>query len=372
MYLVSLLTVFLHYFANAAFIDRINCDKARLQNMELLADSERHLIQRISEIQDVSDELAYFVEFLLKDSGHPHKESVELTLQYPLDRFKVVERFIYDWPMMQQYVDNLDIDIMAEFRRPGFQTPTLPDLVETVRELNEVIFTYKLSKDNITLLGSPGVDINPGNLLILTNISNSLRHVEACVMWGDAAHEELLTSDYPFTIPGEQYWVDFYLVYLECLVNLGSRDKQAAKVREEIMTHYRADPAVMTRVNQVISNDGQHFSGEVNQFTRCMDGVVAETWCYFEMSGFPPRKAEKVVGAEIVFYRDKASYVHSPMCRAEDDKVEIDNTVGHSSIHIVTRQSGTLVLYSGDSVKMKCTELVYLCTPLHGFANISN
>ena len=153
-----------------------------------------------------------------------------------------------------------ELNIMEVFEGGAPATPTAADLEETVRELNSVLATYQAASDVGVLRSAPNIPINSGNLLvsgnsiqtnllfsefsvnrllvfgssqILTTVSHTMGAYAECVVWGDRADRDLLSSDEPFTIPGEKYWLELYLAYL---VSFSSQFSKVILLRKVIIT----------------------------------------------------------------------------------------------------------------------------------------
>ena len=376
-----LVILFYCHIVDTSFINRYISDRQTLHKMWHLATTERYLIHTLLEVEDRSDELDYYVEFLVEDSGYNQfLEPVETILEYPLDRFKVVERFVWDWPQIGE-AEGVNIDIMGEFGHHSTLL-TADDLVETVRELNEILSTYYRLHDDgasslsdaMTSLTSPGVSLNPGNLLILTNISHALGHVSACVIWGDAADTHLVTSEEPFTIPGEKYWLEFYLEYLECLMELGGKEEKVGVVAEEIKGHYRSDAGVKRQIERIMKGKGPlKMGGEELGWCSSRD-VRYNTRCFYEKTVggyYNLARAEKVIGTDIMFYTGLVPGVNTMTCPSDTTgKVVIDNSEGYYPVRVVTRQAGTLVLEAGWTVKMSSSDVIHLCSSQRGYVKL--
>ena len=359
----------------STYPDEFKARDERLATIQNVARTERDLILKLVDIKethsDPESELAYFLEFLLADSGYPFDETVESVVQYPTDRFKIVERFLYDWPMIAEVVDSLEVepelDIMAEFERTVPRLPSHSDLNEIVRELNEVLAIDRVEPYDIA---PDATDFNTGNFMILTNASHALGHVKSCVDWGDLADSDLIFSDEPFTIPGEEHWLHQYLVYLECLVKLEDEDK-AKVVREEILKHYRGR-ADVKEVVKVLSRGKGKLKSRDSEIDVCVDRSPLDTHCYLELSRdtFYPMRIEKLAGTPIILHRGAGDSIRSQGDRLKSGDVVLDNRGGKTAVSVVLVGKGTIVVEPGDALIVHPTLISHVCATSHGTIDV--
>ena len=356
------------------FITRDN----RLTNIWHLASTERELILKLIDIKerhpDPEGELDFFLEFLLADCRYPFDETVESVIKSPVDRFKIVERFIYDWPNVAEVVDGLeveyDLDVMAEFVIRVPQLPSYSDLMECVRELNEAVAVDSLEPSQ-NGMKTDETDFNTGNYLILSNISHALGHVKSCVEWADLADSDLVLSEEPFTIPGEKHWLHQYLVHLECLVKLGEEDK-AAVIREEILIHYSGDNEVKKVVNMLYGGKGKLLPRD-REIDACTERTVLDTHCYLNWSHdiFQPIRVEKLEGIHIMLYRGVGYSVSSLGRGIKSGRVLLDNSKGQTAVRVVLIiGKGTIAVEPGDALLIPPSLIGHVCAMAHGTIDV--
>ena len=376
MSLFLVLTSLVNVISGSNFPDEFGIRSDRLTMIEHVARTERDLIDKLISIKDIhSDpegELEFFIEFLIGDTGFPFEEPVEETVKYLVERFKIVERFLYDWPMIAEVVDSLEVDhhldIIAEFVTTVPQLPTFSDLSEIVRQLNEAMALDRLLDTSEVLLD--GMEFNTGNYLILTNVSHGLGHVNSCVEWGDLADSDLVLAEEPFTIPGEEHWLNQYLVYLECLIKVED-EEQANIVRDEILGHYNDDEGVKKAVRMLSRGRGKLVSRD-SEIDRCTSDIPSlDSYCYLQWSRdpFTPMKIEKISGTSIIFYREVGEMSGVRTLGRMSGDVLLDNSGGWLAVRVVSNE-GVIIIEPGDALVIPPQLISHICGVSRGILDL--
>ena len=341
-----------------------------LDTVTRLAATERRVVGEVRGKEGLDDQLSFLLDFLETDmGGPPYQTSVLEAMQFPLDRFKVVERFILDWPQFAGGIEALTgLDVNLEFSSSPAE---YEDLLLTVSHLNSILSSSPLfpslhTKETVNEhLASPGVSLNSGNLYVMTNLSYALGEYGACAEWGEAADADLLQSDEPFTIPGEPYWLDLYVIWYECLLREGY-EEEAEEVRVEIMVHYGEEAEAMERLERAdLAEESQEEEDEED-----WEDWELDTVCEVEIRGWLPIWTESVVGSDIVFYRGAASVAMVRQGGARTGGVLVDNSGGAREMRVGTVSQGVVVLSPGDGIRVPVGDIGRVLQPEVGLITV--